>query len=203
MSNLKPIVHFLKRKEAAPFNIELAENLLIAVTKSLDVHGIPYHLEGGTLLGIVRDKAILPWDDDLDISIPAGYEDKLPKALKFLKSKGWRVDKRKYYQFEIVNHAGIRVFKVRDRSRGLLNMGHSYLDIFVKFEYQGQVYWQAKKKLMRVDSSYYDGFDEIEYKGLKLKAPKNHEAYLTEKYGDWQTPVKDWDCSKDEKTIIE
>lgn len=203
MSQLKPVVHILKRKNSAPFNIPLAENLLMSVAKSLDKHNIPYHLEGGTLLGIVRDNAILPWDDDLDISIPAGHEHKIPAALGFLKKDGWRIDKRNYYSFNAIKHKGTRVFKIRDRSRGLLNMGHNYLDIFVKYQHKDLVYWQAKKKLMCVDASYYDGFDEISFQNYDFKIPKKHNDYLTEKYGDWNKTIKEWDCSKNEKTIIE
>ena len=54
---------------------EICVNLLISFDKVCEEHKLRYILDFGTLLGAVRHKGFIPWDDDIDVSMPrSDYE---------------------------------------------------------------------------------------------------------------------------------
>lgn len=54
-------------------NLKKARKLLNDIVDYLEKQKIDYHLEGGTLLGFVRDGEFLEWDHDIDLSIPSSF----------------------------------------------------------------------------------------------------------------------------------
>jgi len=77
-------------------NLIEAERLLNEVTSIFESCEINYWLEGGTLLGIRRENRLLPWDNDLDISIHESELSKLDILLSALKKRGFRIRLRKF-----------------------------------------------------------------------------------------------------------
>ena len=79
MNNLKPVdLNELKK-------IQL--QILKHTTAFCDSHGIKYWLDSGTLLGAVRHKGYIPWDDDIDIGM---LRDDYEKMIKLFNAENDR-----------------------------------------------------------------------------------------------------------------
>ena len=63
--DLSNIVEILDEKK-----ILMLKKLLKLTDKFLKENKITYWLDSGTLLGCIRNKKIIPWDDDIDLGIP-------------------------------------------------------------------------------------------------------------------------------------
>ena len=55
--------------------------VLHSVIGILDELEIPYYMQGGTMLGAIRHRGFIPWDDDVDLGIPREAYDRLLKEV--------------------------------------------------------------------------------------------------------------------------
>lgn len=61
--------------------------MLSALAEYCDKEGLRYYLSGGTLLGGIRHKGFIPWDDDIDVNMPRPDIERLANAVNNKKGK--------------------------------------------------------------------------------------------------------------------
>ena len=107
---------------------------LMEVDRICKKHNIRYFLGGGTLLGAIRHKGFIPWDDDSDIMMLREDYDKfceiaqseLPPFLSFHSNK---TDKNNFYEFAKIRVDNTVFATEFAKSHNAINIGIA-LDIF-------------------------------------------------------------------------
>ena len=68
------------------------QKILDEIVRICDNYNLRYFLIGGTLLGAVRHKGYIPWDDDLDISMPRKDYNQFIEIAKKQLSQNFKLD---------------------------------------------------------------------------------------------------------------
>jgi len=184
-----------------------AISLLENVANDLEKNDCKYWLDGGTLLGAVRDKKLIPWDHDLDIGVKYENDDILENLITQLR--------KKYYirALPFKNHKNIwnlgkyRIIKVYPRKfiffREIL-----CLDLFIFYP---DTLKSNNQKIYKYGvcnrNAYYDyklleELSTISFYGREYSAPGKTFEYLKAKYGDdWEIPKENWNVIIDDKSL--
>ena len=187
-------------------NAESALQLLETVTEIFDQCSIKYCLTAGTLLGIVREERLLPWDTDLDLRIFRPDVKKLPRAVWKIRFAGYLVRfRRQEFIDPPLKKGEKRIVKIFQKA-GFLKKGKVTMDCFIATRQDNDYVWSCGGPKLytkkAVPAQFYDETKVITFRNKDYTAPKDVEDYLTFRYGDWRTPVKEWDYTKDDRAII-
>lgn len=113
---------------------------------------IPYYMLGGTMLGAVRHKGFIPWDDDMDFGIPRRYFEEFEIKCKSLLPDYYKLVCSKEYEFQI-NYDTIKIVDTRfsiaevGKEASNVNMG-LFIDIFPLDESNGSWSVLSRNKLV-------------------------------------------------------
>ena len=146
-------------------NLRLIQEANLALLKDFDTicneHNIKYWIDFGTLLGAMRHKGFIPWDDDLDVSMPReDYERFISK-----------------FKNGFPNHPDLKlVFCSNRRNSCILKLKHKNIipigiDIFT-YDY------------------YHSKLEENEKKDLSLKIEKYSKPKIIRKHNSFETIVE-------------
>lgn len=184
-----------------------ALRMLKEIADIFEQYDIEYMLDCGTLLGIVREQRLLPWDNDVDLCVDASQVPKLRKCYWKLWLKGYRVRFAKAYDSAgVIPKKAPRAFKVRDRN-GLLHRGPCLIDVFIKYDGgDGNHYLMVGPPdeyiVQKTPSTYIRNLKYIEFDGAQFPVPEDCDGYLTYRYGNWREPVKNWNYLEQDRSNL-
>ena len=183
-----------------------AKKMLKDVAEILEACHIHYVLEAGTLLGIVRENRLLPWDNDVDITTTEKHEKKLLWNRWRFWLKGYRFYVRRYRRNTGPFKKGqVRIIRIQTR-RLIFVKDMSLLDIFIKRPIDDEYYWTIDVKrpvLKSTPKHFYDDITSLEFEGKAYSVPKDSEGYLEYHYGkDWRIPIKKWNFRTDDFSVV-
>lgn len=152
--------------------------------------GIIYHVDFGTLLGLIRENGFLKHDDDIDFTIATGSI--APQELmRAMLDAGFRFMRGFVYDGEVTELAftykkiGVDFFYEYKSDNG--SYIQSY-DDFVKTP-EGNF----ANTTIRLHRPAATGVETVEINGVKMVMPKNKEELLVASYGaNWRTPITGW-----------
>jgi len=167
-----------------------AEENLMELKRAFDSQGVKFWLTGGVLLGAVRDKDFIPWDEDIDLIMLA--EDYDSSFCDQLRAKNFVCSETRIYLNKV---SAVALTKRNIRTDLILQYYYPLDDVYVylaKYPCDHGIITPAK---------FYKNDCFIEFLGQKFRVPNPPEEWLDWVFDKkWRTPVKTgW--SKDYKRI--
>jgi phosphorylcholine metabolism protein LicD len=187
-------------------NLKTALKMLKDVTSIFEQAQIKYSVTAGTLLGIVRENRLLPWDRDMDLRIFYQDSEKIVNSFRDIQKAGYKVRMRfQEKEDPPLKKGDVRLLKIYSRKYYFFK-GEVMMDCFIATKFNDQYVWscggERKYTKKAVPVKYYDNLEKIKFEENEYFAPVERKEYLKFRYGDWQTPKKKWRFTKDDLAII-
>ncbi len=166
-----------------PIDPAVAERNLKEVKCILDELGVVFMFGSGSCLGAVREKAFIPWDDDIDLLAVIGIngltEERVDLVAAALRDSGYFVRQGDAPRSKLI--MGIKDY---------VRIGLESLRII-----DGSVYSYPG---IALPAGMFTQPREIEFLGERFNVPNPPEEYLALKYGpEWMTPKKAGEYERD------
>lgn len=186
------VIRHIKKKMLHRYGYHLLEDLN-RVFKSASV---PYFVDFGTLLGMVRDNGFIAHDIDIDLGVIATKKQQIMirKALQDAGHKLWRtyriddnIVQESYHYMSWINKPLIRFdinYYVND---------DEYSKTWLFYREPDTYYPPGIRNVVELVYSRIEKISTLQIKGHTIPVPYNAQRILEEKYGpNWKVPDPNW-----------
>ena len=206
---LLPLISTAQGRPAPPvseregdFSVDDARTALADLAAALPVDEWRWYVISGTFLGLVREGGFLAHDYDIDVGVTADHEhpERLRAMIEQLSRSPRFVVKKVDDAQTVVETAPGR--HTVERSLALVKLIHENginVDVFVHHR-EGDVLWHGSS-IHRWENSVFD-LAEHTLGGVRVLGPDDADRYLTENYGDWRTPVTEFNCTTGTPNLV-
>jgi len=186
-----------------------ATRVLLKTVEILNEFDYDYFLCNGTLLGVIRDSKLIPWDTDLDIGMTQEIDRNILRD-RFL-NKGFHLNDDGYgSDYLTLEYENVRLdfnfFSPRDHELVTLwnvprqdFMPRKVLGVLHRLHIPSKMLtwcWTLEGYALPIEMTL--PIREIDFLGRPVRVPSNPEAVLAYTYGEsWKVPNKDYDWRKD------
>ena len=157
----------------------LKSKIFYNTCRILKKNNIPFWLDSGTLLGVVREGKSLEWHKNIDIAVPGDYyNDVINLEKKFFPKYRFRKMIDRSGRIWIDNDfPKLKILKAWSKHR---NSG-TKIKVTFKYKKDNKYVWVDKRSCKWVSSNYFDKLDIIEAMNVKYPIPSNAKQYLQER----------------------
>ena len=165
------------------YTVGFANELLVSIAAFFKENNYTYFLNFGTLLGIVREDRLLPWDDDIDIAVAKDFPDEtifIEQLQTFFK----QYSVQSIFQLKMDEKAGLVGIDVELEGNSLVPFTISVDLVRIENDY-------ALLPIDKAPARFFEKTDIVYFEKYPLSAPSPVKEYLTHVYKDWRTVKKD------------
>lgn len=182
-------------KSAFPFSdpatLQIAHQLLITLNTLFVRHNIKACVDSGTLLGLIREGDLLPWDDDIDFAVDDADFERALELLRDFPEQAPHQDAVEW-QATLLKMAGKNVcLNIEFKPKANQRLIPFETSLQRRKSSNGRSELLSSAGIFFAPEHHFNTTETLNFAGELIQIPAQPEQFLSFMYGDWKKPKKE------------